>query len=102
MTKLKTLKLNVIDNFLICPECGSENTHQREVDIYNRNQEDSSFGMHASVFPFLVSTTVSVSGNPSPRRQGMRIRIVCESCEKKLDLVIFQHKGQTNIGWEKG
>jgi 5-methylcytosine-specific restriction endonuclease McrA len=38
---------------------------------------------------------------PSPRRDGMSIHFRCENCESKPKLLIYQHKGQTFIEWDK-
>lgn len=98
---------------LMCPECGGENLHQGQVEVYVRDEEDSQHGIAANIFPtsqpsnahLSVSTDVSaVAGNPSARRDGISIEFTCEACPSDgyteiLFLHIYQHKGTTFVEW---
>jgi len=86
---------------LTCPHCGGEQLHQLAVEVYFR-KEDASHGINASVFgpAELCHTSHSQARNPSPRRDGVRIRFSCEHCPKESSLAIVQHKGDTNMFWE--
>lgn len=92
---------------LCCPSCGSEFIHQTGVDVYKRHTEDAERGLSVRVND---DTTMNVSertdeesGNPSPRRDGLRIRFACEQCsglEDVAELVIVQHKGNEFVRWD--
>lgn len=96
---------------LHCPECGSIYLHQTNVAVYNRD-EDKEYGLHVEVTSSSCNMDKVLTGNPSPRRQGLSIVFFCEECNddspnnvKGIDhpghiLNIFQHKGETFIGWE--
>ena len=94
---------------LHCPECDSIYLHQRTIGIYNCD-EDASTGVHLDVQSKSFTMDTNLTGNPSPRRQGLSISFYCENCDdinpsNGIDhpghiLNIFQHKGETYIGWE--
>lgn len=81
--------------WLECPACGNNYLHQDRVEV---------FGVTRSQAVFITQDGVRVShdttGNPSREREGLRIQFHCENCEADLWLRIYQHKGNTNIGWE--
>ena len=83
-----------------CPHCGCENTHHAKVDVYARMAEDSEQGVHAAVDRCDVKVDFDIGGNPSIRRDGIRISMWCECCDFIHDLEITQHKGQTIISTE--
>ena len=47
-----------------------------------------------------VEVTTSQHGNPSMRRDGIRIAFVCENCTTLPELIIVQHKDATQLQWE--
>lgn len=99
--------------WLDCPYCGNDNTHQGNVEVYSRG-EDSPDGTHVTVtqkpefgpahggrLPCgdgSVKVDRDLSGNPSLRRQGLRLWFWCEFCPHPFSLDISQHKGLTIIG----
>lgn len=83
----------------LCPNCGSENTHHTAVDVYARLREDAD-GHHARVDRTGVKVDTDISGNPSRRRDGIKINLWCEECNFIHDLEISQHKGNTIISIE--
>ena len=93
---------------LSCPNCGENWLHQCGVDVFCRNSEDEEQGLHASVdYSGEVSIdgdTSTNSGNPSRRRDGIKIQFSCEQCsdsiEDTFELRIAQHKGNELIYWE--
>ena len=94
-----TPSVKIADGVLRCP-CGWLHTHQGEVGVYRRFCEDAQGGT-AVRFPTPgMGVMVSMSENPSLRRDGIRISILCEECEKTSILTICQHKGETLIEWE--
>lgn len=87
---------------LLCPECGCNNLHQGMVSVYNRT-EDAERTQVVKVSVGVLTCLDSLSdgcGNPSSRRHGLRIAMVCEQCPCGYDLVLYQHKGTTFMGWE--
>jgi hypothetical protein len=81
-------------SILCCPSCGANNLHHERIDIYER-VEDDSIGLHAVVTDGEVSVDNDMKGNPSMRRHGLSIRLVCECCDSSQVLHIKQHKGGT-------
>ena len=93
---------------LECPECQHGFMHQCGIEVFTRNKEDAIRGTNVN-----IDQTGSVDvgelasrddGNPSARRDGMRIKFWCEACRNKDDpheLVISQHKGREEIYWER-
>jgi hypothetical protein len=81
---------------VLCPSCGGSWTHQRRVEAFFR-QEDAATGTHTRVDRSQTTTDSCLHGNPSRRRDGVRIWIECENCDARFDLTIVQHKGQTFI-----
>ena len=102
------------DQTLMCPRCGGGNLHHTDVVIYDRH-EDGKTGLRVGVTVtdayskacllhrervFPVTVTSDVSGNPSPRRCGIRVVFSCETCDARPMMVIYQHKGSTGMEWE--
>jgi hypothetical protein len=98
------------DEVLKCPRCGDEYLHQSDIEIFNRG-EDKTTGLHLIVLADSLQMDPDVvDGNPSGRRQGMRILFSCEHCEgvawekgesaPQMWLTISQHKGNTYVQWE--
>lgn len=84
----------------LCCKCGCQNLHQGAVTLFDRIEDD----------PLVLVTEATggdtsmgfkhnaTSGNPSLRRHGLIIHTECESgCQEKL--AIYQHKGDTYMGW---
>lgn len=98
---------NAKESVLECPICEFEYLHQCGVEVFTRNAEDSDKGQHVDVDhagSVEVTNTVSSSdGNPSGRRDGIRIKFWCEDCHNEDDpyeLVISQHKGKEFVSWD--
>lgn len=89
------------DGELLCPKCGEGWLHQREVNVYFRDKEDAALGTNASVTKEAVYTTRRQEDNPSTRRDGFTATFQCEICQRYVKLCFAQHKGHTNIRWEK-
>lgn len=113
MAFLELSRMNLGDQTqaVLCPHCGGMATHHDCVDVFDR-VEDEKAGTHVEVMcveefdpitrkvDYDVTTTeVRVSsdmnGNPSGRRNAVRIRLWCEGCRKRFHLNIVQHKGMT-------
>jgi hypothetical protein len=86
---------------LICPKCGSNNTHQSTVTVYNRG-EDAAVTTVTSIGREVITGQQASSAcrNPSGRRHGIRIEMDCEQCPECPALVIYQHKGCTIVEWD--
>lgn len=89
------------DLALECPSCGDTYLHHEVVEVYQRESEDAPRGLHVTVGSPAMAIDTAQDGNPSRRRNGLRIRFRCEGCEAEPALVIEEHKGQTFMGWEE-
>ncbi|MEJ7564914.1 hypothetical protein WKI25_08935 [Acinetobacter baumannii] len=83
---------------VLCPHCGYNYTHQGEVNIYERG-EDQLTGNHVRVLDDKITVDRDISKNPSPRRHGVAIDMRCETGHD-FKLNIYQHKGNTYISVE--
>lgn len=96
-------QINLEHNTLLCPTCNSSYLHQSTIGIYNC-EEDATTGLHLEVDSKSFTMDTNLTGNPSPRRQGLSIVFYCEECDGEHApshiLNIFQHKGQTMMEWE--
>ena len=86
---------------LCCPHCGNANLHQSRAEVFFRS-EDCEQGIYAGISgeAEMCMTQSSQKGNPSPRRDGIRVWFTCEHCPKHSSLAIIQHKGDTQMYWE--
>jgi hypothetical protein len=83
-----------------CEGCGHDCTHHGRVEVYNRTQEDAPIGLAITIDGQSTMErrgTSGADGNPSSRRNGLRIVLSCEDCEAVTALEIVQHKGGTFI-----
>jgi len=84
---------------LLCPKCDGDYLHHGKVEIFDRN-EDAIYGLYTIVSSRKIqSENCALVGNPSMRRDGIKIHFYCEHCQADLTLAIAQHKGQTLIKW---
>jgi hypothetical protein len=86
---------------LICPDCGSTYLHHGTVEVFFR-KEDSPTVVHTEAFGQGANVEAKLnglSGNPSPRRGGVKITFSCEECSMINALQIIQHKGETELSW---
>ena len=82
---------------LVCPHCGGTFLHQNETEIFDRD-EDESKGLHVTTWRNdRIIIRKNLDGNPSKRRDGLRIHFFCEHCNKLSVMDIWQHKGSTYI-----
>ncbi len=79
-----------------CSSCGYEYIHQYFIEIFDRD-EDEKECLHVTVNEKRLLTDRSNKSNPSPRRQGIRIKFYCESCPYDTVMEIYQHKGETFV-----
>lgn len=96
---------------LECPRCGDHWLHQYGVEVFVRHGEDGERGQHVSVDYHSGETTISENtttdaGNPSGRRDGIRIQFYCEQCDgfpeqAPIELIIEQHKGVEYTYWRE-
>lgn len=86
---------------LVCPHCGGSQLHQSRAEVFFRG-EDQSDGIYVGVSgeAELAMVKRGQTGNPSPRRDGLRIWFTCEGCPQHSSLVVIQHKGDTLVHWE--
>ena len=86
---------------LRCPNCGDECTHHEEVAVYSR-EEDAGW-TRTEIAARTGACTQDASdeddgrGNPSPRREAVRIALWCETCNGRFSLEVLQHKGRTYV-----
>ncbi len=87
------------EHILTCPYCKSTYMHQSKIEIFDRAEDDKQ-GNHVVVEGDNISVDRSMIGNPSARRQGLRIFFSCEGCNEEPKLAVTQHKGQTVLMFE--
>jgi hypothetical protein len=96
--------IEVHDNgVLCCPLCGGESLHHGEVITYARREDAKETTVTwTSLQGIAVETVKSTNAdNPSPRRHGLSIMFMCETCERPSWLRLGQHKGSTLVEWGK-
>jgi hypothetical protein len=87
-------------NIVKCPRCDYEFIHQLTVEVFD-HVEDQEHGLYVKVSQGEMNVMSELPvGNPSKRRDGLRILFGCESCGQVSSLVIYQHKGLTTCEWE--
>jgi len=94
---------------LVCPICANVNLHQGTVEVFIREVEDSLSGTHVLIEESnsrnggkgaMFADHDVEDGNPSNRRDGLKIAFRCEYHDDPLMLNIFQHKGITYFQWD--
>ena len=85
---------------LICPGCGGSCLHHVEIVAYDRHEDDQR-ALRTVINNGDVQLRVieNNSSNPSSRRDGIVIKLYCETCDCSPELTIAQHKGQTLVDW---
>ena len=109
MKPKNNVKLDGHEGILLCPnKCGRINLHQGKVEVWNREEDDTS-GNHIVIEGDEILGDDEMSKNPSPRRQGLSIDFTCEECSYDdegnangtvFTLEIIQHKGSTYLMWK--
>lgn len=95
------IKINANDE-LLCPDCGNNYTHQMSVNVIMRDSEDGD-GTAAFCSRKGVEVSRLESSKIAGRRDVIEIQLWCEQCgedEPKI-LRIMQHKGNTEVTWQK-
>jgi hypothetical protein len=92
------IKPTVWDDALVCPSCGEENLHHEKIEVFER-VEDAAEGCHVVVEGRTLHSDPDITGNPSRRRNGLKIRFWCEHCPATPTLELLQHKGSTYMWW---
>ena len=85
------------EKILVCPHCGEVFLHQYKTEIFDRD-EDELEGLHVITDrenDIIIKR--DLEGNPSKRRDGLRVHFFCEICRASSALEIYQHKGQTFV-----
>lgn len=88
-----------LEDSIKCPTCSEDYTHISKVELFFRDKEDSDTGIRIETDGEAISVGKDVSkskGNPSGRREGMRIIFSCEFGHV-FELVIQQHKGTNYV-----
>ena len=95
-------QLKFFETRLNCPICEDEesNLHHGKIETFDR-EEDAEKGTHVTINGSSVSIDNNISGNPSKRRDGIKMQVYCEQCDESSTLCIVQHKGLTLMGWEQ-
>lgn len=99
MTQIRLIKYSQnSEGAILCPICSYDYTHQQAVEVFER-PEDAKSGTHVKILDDDIQIDRNLTGNPSPRRQGVTLDMICES-KHSFKLHIYQHKGQTFIETE--
>ncbi len=89
---------------LQCPACEYDFTHQEYYEIFQCRGDVDTTGIRTIVQLNQTTVDTNMKGNPSSRRDGMRMFFTCEGCHGSPDesqnppmfeLLIYQHKGVT-------
>lgn len=82
-----------------CPQCGSPMTHLVSLDVYPSGEDDDCPSVKIDMVTGDMFATELA--NPSPRRNGLRLHMACESgCDFRINLL--QHKGVFSINEDEG
>jgi hypothetical protein len=88
---------------LECPRCRGEwfYLHHDRVESFERGEDAKCVNKTTITGKMTAVDHVpnGGSGNPSPRRHGLRIHFWCEACGDGLILNLLQHKGATILEW---
>jgi hypothetical protein len=86
------------DTWMRCPACGSTELHHYNVEVYRRDHDGATSGLHVITFQRGGATVnTSMDGNPSPRGNGIRVHLTCQKCPALVELVIVHDEGGTYI-----
>lgn len=85
---------------LLCPVCGRGNLHHSYVTVYERDEEDADTGRTVSIQRDVTVADGEMDGNPSGRRNGLKINFWCEHCIHTVTLKLAQHQGATLLEWD--
>ena len=85
------------ENVLHCPNCDGFYLHQEKTEVFERG-EDSPTGLHVNIQDGAAKVDQIITGNPSPRRHGLTVHFNCETCDSAVQMVVYQHKGNTFVG----
>jgi hypothetical protein len=88
---------------LHCPICVDDvNLHHFKLEVWNRERENALSGTHIIISDQNVEMDHNAEdGNPSFRRDGLKISFWCETCSGLFNLCLSQHKGTTYMKWEQ-
>ena len=81
---------------LVCPKCGFDYLHQIEAKCTWRNNDDADGTCFSSS---RTKQSIEKLDAKDIRRDNLVIEFYCEGCLKNVDLMIYQHKGQTFMDW---
>jgi len=98
MNRIKLAEDPDNESILLCPDCGCSLLHHGKVEVFDCG-EDEEEGNHVIVDGDDITVNRSLLGNPSPRRQGLKINFRCEKCNDVKVFVLRQHKGNTFLSW---
>lgn len=86
---------------VLCANCGADKLHAFRVQVFERENEDAERGRMIDIMYTKPTETCDDAehGNPSGRRNGIRIYFLCESCPHISVLAIYQHKGTEYMTW---
>lgn len=96
---------------IVCPGCGNDTLHHHSVDVLACEQEDSKQMHVVNVRPVgagifddcfagetpAVNTLILPRALTAGRRGAVEIHFVCESCNARPVLHIYQHKGTSQM-----
>ena len=91
--------LDYVEDTIKCAGCDDPHgLHHYRIDVYERS-EDAKRGLRVTIQDMCLSTSINgvdyCGGNPSCRRDGIRILAWCELCPATTAIEISQHKGAT-------
>ena len=93
------------DSLLHCPNCGSTYLHQEKIYVYTRAEDAPSTVLSVDAQcgeteNLLRNGDSQPLGNPSRRRDGIRVFFSCEGFDASIHMTIAQHQGNTYVEME--
>ena len=79
---------------VLCPSCGDIWTHIERVDLWLRGEDSNKPGVTVD---FRGVQFPAPGESPSPRREGIRVHMTCESGCPEFHFDVWQHKGNTFV-----
>lgn len=92
--------LNYKEQRVFCPNCGESCLHQSEASlIWGHDNDKKIIYKNSRKLNSVETAGPKVPGTFSSRDQ-INIKFWCESCSYETELYLYQHKGETFIGFD--
>ncbi|PHS25517.1 MAG: hypothetical protein COA85_06910 [Robiginitomaculum sp.] len=86
-------------DYLLCPICANEYMAHETIEVFDHH-EGNKQETHITISEGKMSSDHDLSGNPSGKRNGLKISFKCENCKRSSVLKIAQQEGLTYMAFE--